>query len=144
MPMKDSTIIMKIDNPFRLRLRTRMSIRITMESMPTRIHMMKGKYTPMTDNHTNEHGHEHKHRKQIVNRLARIEGHLRATKEMTASGRDCSEILLQIAAVQKALDGAAKLLLKDHLESCVVDAIQNGNQEQVLADLNKALDHYIR
>jgi DNA-binding FrmR family transcriptional regulator len=143
MPMKNSTIIMKIDNPFRLRLRTRMSIRITMESMPTRIRMMKGRYIPMTENHTH-HDHEHKHRKQIVNRLARIEGHLRATKEMTASGRDCSEILLQIAAVQKALDGAAKLLLKDHLESCVVDAIQNGNQEQVLADLNKALDHYIR
>jgi DNA-binding FrmR family transcriptional regulator len=105
---------------------------------------MKGKYIPMTEIHTHERDHEHKHRKQIVNRLARIEGHLRATKEMTASGRDCSEILLQIAAVQKALDGAAKLLLKDHLESCVVDAIQNGNQEQVLADLNKALDHYIR
>jgi DNA-binding FrmR family transcriptional regulator len=108
--------------------------------------MKKGKYIPMTENHTHEHehNHEHKHRKQIVNRLARIEGHLRATKEMTASGRDCSEILLQIAAVQKALDGAAKLLLKDHMASCVVDAIQNGDQVQVLADLNKALDHYIR
>lgn len=91
-----------------------------------------------------QHAHEHKHRKQIVNRLARIEGHMRATKEMTASGRDCSEILLQIAAIQKALDSAAKLLLKDHLESCVIDAIQKGNQEQVLADLNKALNNYIR
>jgi DNA-binding FrmR family transcriptional regulator len=94
--------------------------------------------------HHHEHEHEHKHRKQIVNRLARIEGHVRATKEMTAAGRDCSDILLQIAAVQKALDSAAKLLLKDHLETCVVDAIHKGNQEQVLADLNKALDNYIR
>jgi DNA-binding FrmR family transcriptional regulator len=94
--------------------------------------------------HSHEHIHEHKHRKQIVNRLARIEGHLRATKEMTSAGRDCSDVLLQIAAIQKALDGAAKLLLKDHLESCVVDAVQTGNQVQVLADLNKALDNYIR
>ncbi|WP_256711210.1 metal-sensing transcriptional repressor [Paenibacillus sp. FSL H7-0331] len=101
--------------------------------------MEKRKDIHMTENHTHGHDHEHKHRKQIVNLLARIEGHLRATKEMTAAGRDCSEILLQIAAVQKALDGAAKLLLKDHLEGCVVYAIQKGNQEQVLADLNTAL-----
>lgn len=99
---------------------------------------------PMDVNHSHHHTHEHKHRKQIVNRLARIEGHLRATKEMTATGRDCSDILLQMAAIQKALDAAAKLLLKDHLESCVVDAVQKGNQEQVLADLNKALNNYIR
>nr|WP_238533482.1 metal-sensing transcriptional repressor [Paenibacillus terrae] len=63
---------------------------------------------------------------------------------MTNEGRDCSEVLLQIAAVQKALDNAAKLLLKDHLESCVVDAVHHGNQEEVLSDLNKALDNYIR
>lgn len=98
----------------------------------------------MSDPHTHEHNHEHKHRKQIVNRLARIEGHVRSVKDMTAEGRDCSEVLLQIAAVQKALDSAAKLLLKDHLESCVVDAVHHGNQEQVLADLHKALDNYIR
>lgn len=90
------------------------------------------------------HEHNHKHRKQIVNRLARIEGHLRSVKQMTADGRDCAEVLLQIAAVQKALDSAAKLLLKDHLESCVVEAVHHGNQDRVIVDLNKALDNYIR
>lgn len=94
--------------------------------------------------HHHDHAHEHKYRKQIVNRLARIEGHVKAVKKMTNEGRDCSEVLLQIAAVQKALDNAAKLLLKDHLESCVVDAVHHGNQEKVLSDLNKALDNYIR
>lgn len=91
-----------------------------------------------------DHNYEHKYRKQIVNRLARIEGHIRAVKEMTAEDRDCSEVLLQIAAVQKALDKAAKLMLKDHLENCVVKAVRNGNQDKVLEDLNKALDNYIR
>ncbi|MFM9329053.1 metal-sensing transcriptional repressor [Paenibacillus mesotrionivorans] len=94
--------------------------------------------------HQHDHTHEHKHRKQIVNRLARIEGHLRGVKEMTSNGRDCSDVLLQIAAVQKALDKTAKLLLKDHLENCVVDAVQHGNQEKILQDLNQALDNYIR
>jgi DNA-binding FrmR family transcriptional regulator len=99
----------------------------------------------MDKTHENQHhGHDHKYRKQIVNRLARVEGHMRSVKEMTINGRDCSEILLQIAAIQKALDNAAKLLLKDHLESCVVDAVHHGNQDKVLADLNKALDNYIR
>ncbi|MEW9701445.1 metal-sensing transcriptional repressor [Paenibacillus sp. SI8] len=94
--------------------------------------------------HHHGHDHEHKHRKQIVNRLSRIEGHLRAVKEMTVDGRDCSEILLQIAAVRKALDNAAKLLLKDHLESCVLDAGPGEDRAKILNDLNKALDHYIR
>ncbi|KAF4324930.1 hypothetical protein G195_001739 [Phytophthora kernoviae 00238/432] len=69
---------------------------------------------------------------------------MRSVKEMAVNGRDCSDILLQIAAVQKALDGAAKLLLKDHLESCVVNAVHQGNEEAVLAELNKALNNYIR
>jgi DNA-binding FrmR family transcriptional regulator len=100
----------------------------------------------MSDNHSHDHSHdhEHKHRKQIVNRLSRIEGHVRAVKEMTASGRDCAEVLLQIAAVRKALDNAAKLLLKDHLESCVMDAGHDENRTKILDDLNKALDHFIR
>ena len=91
-----------------------------------------------------EHIHPHKHRRQVVNRLARIEGHVRAIKGMTEEGRDCSEILLQIAAARKALDNVAKVILKDHLESCVVDAVQHGNEEKVLLDLNKTLDHFIR
>lgn len=90
------------------------------------------------------HSHSHKHQHQVVNRLSRIEGHIRAIKQMTVEGRDCADILLQFAAVRKALDNAAKLLLKDHLENCVVDAVNLGNEEKVLQDLNKALDHYIR
>lgn len=94
--------------------------------------------------HTHTLEHEHKYRKQIINRLARIEGHIRSVKQMAEHGRDCPDILLQIAAVQKALDNAAKLLLQDHLESCVVHAVQHGNQEKVIADLNQALRNYIR
>ena len=87
---------------------------------------------------SNHDKHEHKHRKDIVNRLARIEGHVRAIKEMTSEGRDCPEILLQIGAVQKALDKAAKLILKDHLGSCVVNAVKTGNHEKGGAELRRA------
>ncbi|SET22980.1 metal-sensing transcriptional repressor [Paenibacillus sp. NFR01] len=93
---------------------------------------------------TEEHVHGHKYRKEIINRLAKVEGHIRSVKEMTINERQCPEILLQIAAVQKALDGAAKLLLKDHLENCVVDAVHHGDEQQVIAELNAAINSYIR
>ena len=90
------------------------------------------------------HQYVHKERKQVVNRLARIEGHVRSIKEMATGGRDCPDLLLQIAAVRKALDSVAKVILKDHLEQCVMAAAGQSNQEQVLEDLQNALDHFIR
>ncbi|MFC5653439.1 metal-sensing transcriptional repressor [Paenibacillus solisilvae] len=94
--------------------------------------------------HSHGHTHPHKQRKQVTNRLARIEGHVRSIKEMSDNGRDCPDILLQIAAVKKALDAVAKVVLKDHLEHCVVSSVQDEQRNQVLSDLQKALDNYIR
>lgn len=87
--------------------------------------------------------HIHTHQKQVLNRLSRIEGHVRAVKNMVAGGRDCSEVLLQIAAVRKALDNTAKVVLKDHLEHCLIHAVES-HDEEFMKDLQKALDHYIR
>ncbi|MFS0553205.1 metal-sensing transcriptional repressor [Brevibacillus sp. 179-C9.3 HS] len=92
----------------------------------------------------NEHTHEHKYRKQVVNRLARIEGHVRAIKEMAKEGRDCPDLLLQIAAARKALDSVSKVIFNDHIESCLIEAVHHGGEEPVLADIKKALDHFIR
>jgi DNA-binding FrmR family transcriptional regulator len=63
---------------------------------------------------------------------------------MSAEGRDCPEVLLQIAAVRKALDNTAKLILKDHLEHCLIHAVNEGEQEKFLKNLQDAIDHYIR
>lgn len=99
-------------------------------------------------NHSHDHelsGEDnHRHRKNIVNRLARIEGHVRSVKEMAKDGRDCGDLLIQIAAVRSALENCGKLILKDHLEGCVIQAAKSGNQQQVLSQLNEALDKYIR
>lgn len=88
--------------------------------------------------------HSHKSQKQVINRLARIGGHVNAIKEMAKDGRDCSEILLQIAAVRKALDNTAKVILKEHLEHCLVSAVQEGTQQEALESLQAALNHFIR
>lgn len=94
--------------------------------------------------HNHHHNHEHKHRKQVINRLARIEGHVRAIKNMATEDRECSDILLQLAAVRKAIDSTAKVVFADHMETCLVDAVHQGNEEKVLQDLKKALENFIR
>ncbi|MDX8366354.1 metal-sensing transcriptional repressor [Cytobacillus sp. IB215665] len=85
----------------------------------------------------------HKHRKSIVNRLARIEGHVRSVKDMAASDRDCGDLLIQLAAIRSALDNCGKLILKDHLEGCVVEAVKEGD-DKVMDKLNDAIDKFIR
>ena len=62
----------------------------------------------------------HKHRKKVVDRLSRIEGHLRGVKKMVEDDRDCPELLHQIAAIKAAINKVGVLILEDHIESCMV------------------------
>ena len=66
--------------------------------------------------------------------------HVRA---MVDEGEDCSNVLMQLSAVIGALQSIAKVILKDHLDLCVVDAVQSGDT-QTLDDFKKAIDRYIR
>ncbi len=86
----------------------------------------------------------HKHRKNIVNRLAKIEGHVRSVKKMTEEGRDCNELLIQLSAVRSAVDSCGKLILKDHLEGCLINAVKSGNEEEMLKQLNDSIDKFIK
>ena len=88
--------------------------------------------------------HSHIHTKNVINRLSRIEGHVRSIKEMVDSGRDCSEILIQIAAVQSALQQTGKLILEEHLERCITEAVQDGDQKEPLDKFKDALAKFIR
>ena len=86
----------------------------------------------------------HEHHKSVINRLARIEGHVRAVKRMVEEGRDCTDILVQVAAVRSALNNVGRLILEDHLKSCMLDAVRRGDFEQAYHDLEHSLDRYIR
>lgn len=87
--------------------------------------------------------HHHTETKQIVNRISRAVGHLESVKRMVEEGRDCSDVLIQLAAVRSAINGVGKLLLSDHMEHCVVEAIENGDRE-ALKRLNKAIDQFLK
>ncbi len=98
--------------------------------------------------HTHEHGgysHTHKHTetKAVLNRMARLIGHLQSVRRMVEEGRDCSEVLLQISAVDAALKNVGKIILKDHMEHCIVDAVQD-NDREALARLEQAIDRFVR
>lgn len=91
--------------------------------------------------HSAEHHHSHSQTKVVLNRLSRAIGHLESVKRMVEDERDCTEVLVQLAAVRSALNSTAKVILKDHLEHCILDA-KDGGDEQLLA-LNDAIDKYI-
>ena len=75
----------------------------------------------------------------MVNRLSRAIGHLEAVRRMAEEGRDSSELLVQLAAVRSALNATSRIILKDHIEHCIVDAVERGDQETLEA-LNRAID----
>lgn len=91
--------------------------------------------------HDHDHGHSHTQTKAVLNRLSRAIGHLESVKRMVESGRDCTEVLVQLAAVRSALNSTAKVILKDHLEHCLSDA-SSGSSDQ-LAALNEAIDKFM-
>ena len=88
-------------------------------------------------------GHHHEHSQKIVNRLSRVIGHLEAIKGMVEADRDCSDVLTQIAAAKSAINNLGREILKEHIAHCVVDAAQHGD-EQVITDLNAALDRFMK
>lgn len=87
--------------------------------------------------------HTHTETKQVLDRLSRAAGHLEAVKKMVEEGRDCSEVLIQLAAVRSAIQNAGKILLQDHIHHCVADALATGDQK-VLDDLSRAIDQFIK
>ncbi|XFA74269.1 metal-sensing transcriptional repressor [Thermosynechococcaceae cyanobacterium Okahandja] len=92
--------------------------------------------------HSHPHHHTEESLRAIVNRLARIEGHVRGIKTMVQESRPCPEVLIQIAAVRGALDRVARLILDEHLNECVTRAAQEGRIDQELAELKAALDRF--
>ena len=73
-------------------------------------------------NLSHTHTHSHEHTKEVSNRLARAIGHLQKVKQMVENGDDCSDVLIQLAAVKSALNNTGKVILKDHLDHCIVHA----------------------
>lgn len=90
-----------------------------------------------------KHNHEHTETEKVIHRISRAIGHLESIKKMVAEGRDCTEVLIQLAAVKSAVNNVGKLILQDHIQHCVVDAIESGDT-QALQDLSAAIDQFVK
>ena len=105
----------------------------------------------MSEEHTHEHphshadGHPHHHEntRAVLNRMSRAIGHMESIKTMIEDGGDCSEVLIQIAAVRSAINNIGKIILEDHIRHCVVDALETGDQK-VLDDLDEAINKFVK
>ena len=96
-----------------------------------------------THDHPHDHPHVHENTKAVLNRLSRAIGHLQSVRKMVEDGRDCSEVLIQIAAVRSAINNIGKVILQDHIQHCIVDAVEHGDAEAI-ANLCQAIDKFVK
>ena len=74
---------------------------------------------------------EDKEYKDLINRLNRIEGQVRGVKKMIENDAYCTDVLIQVSAITAALNSFNKILLSNHISTCVADNIKAGNMEVV-------------
>ena len=83
--------------------------------------------------------HTHEHTRAVLNRMSRAIGHMNAVKKMIEDGRDCSDVLIQLSAIKSEITGVSKVILKDHIDHCIVDAVK-ANDEDAIENLKGAID----
>ena len=82
---------------------------------------------------------KHEHTKAVLNRMSRTIGHMNAVKKMVEDGRDCSEVLIQLSAVRSEITNLSKVILKDHIDHCIIDAVKE-NDEAAIEQLKGAIE----
>ena len=89
------------------------------------------------------HPHYHENTKAVINRMNRAIGHMNSIKTMVEHGRDCGEILVQIAAVRSAINNIGKIILEDHIDHCILDAIKEGDDAKI-EELHEIIEKYVK
>ena len=93
--------------------------------------------------HNHSHTHDPKEVRAIVNRLKRSIGHLDKVRRMVEDGEDCADVLIQLSAVKSEINNTGKLILKQHMEHCIVEAVRENDQEAI-DRMNEAIDRFMK
>lgn len=101
--------------------------------------------------HDGSHGHAHNHShthdpqqiRAIINRLKRSIGHLDKVRRMVEEGEDCADVLIQLSAVKSEINNTGKLILKQHMEHCIVEAVRENDQASI-DKINEAIDRFMK
>ncbi len=81
-------------------------------------------------------------RKMVDNRLATIEGHIKAIRKMLGENKDCIDLITQLLAVERSVRSASMLVLNNHLDTCVKEAVGNGDVSEV-DEMHKLLEMFL-
>ena len=93
--------------------------------------------------HTHGHTHDPEQIRKVINRLSRSIGHLQKVRAMVEEGQDCSDVLIQLSAVRAELGSTGRLLLKEHMEHCMVDAVKE-NDLASLEKIGQVIDRFMK
>lgn len=93
--------------------------------------------------HNYSHTHDPQQVRAIVNRLKRSIGHLDKVRRMVEDGEDCADVLIQLSAVKSEINNTGKLILKQHMEHCIVEAVRENDQTSI-DKMNEAIDRFMK
>ena len=93
--------------------------------------------------HSGEDTHDPQQVRAIVNRLKRSIGHLDKVRRMVEDGEDCADVLIQLSAVKSEINNTGKLILKQHMEHCIVEAVRENDQTSI-DKMNEAIDRFMK
>ena len=93
--------------------------------------------------HNHSHTHDPQQVRAIVNRLKRSIGHLDKVRRMVEDGEDCADVLIQLSADKSEINNTGKLILKQHMEHCIVEAVRENDQTSI-DKMNEAIDRFMK
>lgn len=97
---------------------------------------------PLTPEKSPVHMRTEAEKKQLVQRLKRVEGQVRGIQKMIDEDRYCVDILVQISAINAALKKVGYNVLEEHTRGCVANAVQNGDGDETIDELMKVIQQF--
>ncbi|MCE5196540.1 MAG: metal-sensitive transcriptional regulator [Negativicutes bacterium] len=88
--------------------------------------------------------HPHHDTEKLCQRLNRIEGQLGGIRKMLENDQPCDEIIIQLNSAKAALQKISQIILEDHLDHCVIDALRDGESEVQIDSLKRAIRQYTK
>jgi len=83
-------------------------------------------------------------KENVLRRLRKIEGQVKGIQKMVENGKECSDLLVQVAAVRAAINKVGGLILENHSKECIVKALNEDNSENAINDLVDTMVRFIK
>ena len=112
------------------------------EEQKTHMHVLEDGTVVEHSHGEHVHHNSHAHPTAVMHSMSRAIGHMESIKRMIEDGRDCAEVLIQLSAVKSAINNTGKIILQDHIEHCIVDAVQHGDKDAI-KEIEVEIDRYV-